>query len=299
MLKSIITDQISMDLEEALKTAKKYGFNSVELHGVWGKTIEDCSFDEVSEVKRLLNQYDMKVTNLATTIFFMCKLKEDYVIELFNPDFKTTNSVTLDEHLMSLEKACQIAERLDCPNIRIFPFRYPENHIEVGTTEDLDLIATNFKKAAKIAEKYNVTLVVENCPYSHCPKLEMTSTLVNMVNRPNLKLLYDPANSYRAVVERVPAMYLGKSMRDEISEFGDDIRHTHLKNYHFDASASKPFIHTSLTKGDLDYAAILTQLNHAGYHGAYSLEPEVPLADVYACMEDLTTILDKIQIRTQ
>ena len=194
MRKSIITDQISMDLEMALKLAKENGFDCVELHGVWDKTIEDCTDEEVTEIKRLLTKYEMSVSNLATTIFFMCKLKPNYILKSFSPTFKTCQGDSVDEHLDALKRACEIATQLDCPNIRIFPFRYPENHILVGTDDDLELITRNFSKALEIAKHYKVTLVVENCPYSHCPKPEMTMRVIRTLDHPQLRLLYDPAN---------------------------------------------------------------------------------------------------------
>ena len=291
MRKSIITDQISMDLEEALKFAKKNGFSNVDLHGVWGKTIEDCSDEEVVEIQRLLEKYEMKVSNLATTVFFMCKLKKDYILKPFSPTFAVTSGESIEEHLNYLEKACIIAEKIDCPTIRIFPFRYPENHILVGTDEDLTLIAENFAKAVTIAEQHKVTLVIENCPYSHCPKPAMTLNLLQRVAHPRLKLLYDPANSYRAVVRRVPSEYLGLTIEDEIDLIQNRIGHIHLKNYIFDQNLEKPFVHTALCAGDLDYRKILNQINKNGYENVVSLEPEVPFDEVLVSIESLNRLL--------
>jgi len=294
MIKSIITDQISMDLELALSIAKESGFNTVELHGVWGKTIEDCSDEEVDEIKRLLDKYEMRVSNLATTIFLMCKLKDDYEIKPFGSGFVVTSSVTLEEHLNTLRRACLIAKKLDCGNIRIFPFRYPENHLEVGTQEDLELIAANFKRALDVIQNESVTLVVENCPYSHCPKVGMTNRLVSMIQNPKLRLLYDPANSFRADVQRVPAEFLTQTSYEEIPLFHENIGHVHLKNYHYDPAFAKPFLHTTLGSGDLDYSVMLRQLSDFSYDGALSLEPEVASDQVRKCIDEFDVLFSSI-----
>jgi L-ribulose-5-phosphate 3-epimerase len=296
MRKSIITDQISMDLETSLKISKENGFDCVELHGVWDKTIEECSNEEVTEIKRLLTKYKMSVSNLATTIFFMCKLKPNYILKSFSPTFKTCQGDSVDEHLDTLKRACEIAMRLDCPNIRIFPFRYPENHILVGTDDDLVLITKYFVQALEIAKLYKVTLVVENCPYSHCPKPEMTLKLIENLNHPQLRLLYDPANSYRAVKERVPAKYLRLSMSEEIDLIKGQVTHIHLKNYAFDPQFEKPFVHVDLTQGDLNYSEILSQLKHNGYDQALSLEPEVPIENVVENMKALKSLIREIWV---
>jgi sugar phosphate isomerase/epimerase len=296
MKKSIITDQISMDLETALKLAKENGFDCVELHGVWDKTIEDCNDEEVTEIKRLLTKYEMSVSNLATTIFFMCKLKPNYILKSFSPTFKTCQGDSVEEHLDTLKRACEIAKRLDCPNIRIFPFRYPENHILVGTDDDLELITRYFAKALEIVKHYKVTLVIENCPYSHCPKPEMTMRVIRTLDHPRLRLLYDPANSYRAVKERVPAKYLRLSMREEIDLIKGQVNHIHLKNYAYDPQFEKPFVHVDLTQGDLNYSEILSQLKLNGYDQALSLEPEVPVENVVENMKALNALIQEIWV---
>ena len=49
---SIISDQIDEDIEIACKKAKEEGFSYVELHNVFGKSIEECSDTEVEEIKK-------------------------------------------------------------------------------------------------------------------------------------------------------------------------------------------------------------------------------------------------------
>ena len=47
MYQSIITDQISEDLERALQVAKEHGYHHVELHNVFGKSVEQCNEEEI------------------------------------------------------------------------------------------------------------------------------------------------------------------------------------------------------------------------------------------------------------
>lgn len=87
MLKSIITDQIDNDLEKTLPIIKEEGYEYVELHNVFGKTIEACSDEEVNQIRSLLQKYDMKVSNLASTVFFYVRyiqmIKFHYLIRNF------------------------------------------------------------------------------------------------------------------------------------------------------------------------------------------------------------------------
>ena len=278
MIKSIITDQVSQDLKEACDIIAKQGYTHVELHNVFNKSIEECTLEETYEIKAILDTYNLKVSNIATTVFFLCPLYPHYEVSLFNPHFHSIKG-DVNTHLNYLENACKIANFLDCKNIRVFPFRYPDNPNTTicGHDEDMQAMVKPLTLAANIASKYNVTLALENCPYSHCPKGEMTYTLMKMVNHPSLKLLWDPGNSYRAEKHQVPEKYLTLSLEEECALIHDDIAHIHLKNYHYDANVMpKPFIHTALMAGDIDFKTLLTK---TPIHVAHSLEPEVSFED--------------------
>ena len=275
MLKSIITDQINNDLEKALHIIKEEGYEYVELHNVFGKTIEECSNEEVKQIHSLLQKYDMKVSNLASTVFFLCPLYSNDEVSLFNPEFYAIEG-NVDEHLKYLRKTCKIAKELRCPRIRIFPFRFPDNRKPpFGTKKDQQLIYYNLKRAVEIAKQEEIILVLENCPYSHLPKGMMTYEMVKKINDKHLLLLYDPANAYRANKENVPSEYLSCTLMQEIEVIYPFIEHIHIKDYHYDARYKKPFMHKALGEGDIDYYLLFDYLKSKGYDKAISLEPEV------------------------
>ena len=291
MYRSIVSDNIHDDLTRAIELLIKYDIGAVEIHSIDGVTVEEFSLEKAKKYKQLLDEQQIKVSNLATTVFFMCKLKADYKISLFKPSFYVLDGDTVFAHLKALEHACQIAEIFDCELLRVFPFRWPDNYQVVGLEEDLKLIADNLYQATSIAEKYEKILVLENCPYSHCPKLEMTAKLVNMVDSPNLKLLYDPGNSYRAFVEKVPLEYQKLDVYQELEWLSENIYHLHWKNYSFEEEQEKPFVHKILSEGDLDFSLIYQLLQEKNYCRAISLEPEVEGEEVENCIIDLLNIV--------
>lgn len=276
MYLSVITDQINADLNTALRIAQEYGYRDVELHNVFGKSIEQCDDHEVDQIKALLKKYDCRVSCIASTVFFLCPLLEGDQVSLFNPEFYTIEG-GVDEHLQYLKRACEIAKALDCPRVRVFPFRFPDNRPPYfGTDEHIALIIEYVKKAVAVAETYGITLVLENCPYSHLPKGAMTIQVVSAIQSDNLKLLWDPANSYRAYKENVPPQYLNTTLSEECKLVAPWIDHVHIKNYTYDPAYEKPFVHTSLREGDIDFAQLFEQLDACGYQGAVSLEAETP-----------------------
>lgn len=288
---AIITDQIDQKLRVACKQIKEEGYRYVELHNVFGKSIEECSEAECNVIKEILEEYQLEVVNIASTVFFLCPLFENYQVSLFNEEFHAIKG-DVKYHLAMLHNACKIAKKLNCKTIRIFPFRYPDNEdiVIVGTKQDQKVIVENFKKAVKIAKFYDVTLVVENCPYSHCPKGEMTLDLIKAVNDEHLKLLWDPANSYRAEKHKVPKEYIGRSLIEEYELIKEEIAHVHLKNYEYDASQKKPFVHKSLLDGDIDYIHLIEAMKVDTNY--LSLEPEVDYDKSIQSMRDLKKILE-------
>ncbi|MCI6380862.1 MAG: sugar phosphate isomerase/epimerase [Faecalicoccus sp.] len=286
---SIISDQVSQNLEEALKIIVKEGYEYVELHNVFGHSIETCTKEEVEIIKHLLNRYHVKVSNIASTLFFLCPLYQGDEVSLFNPGFYSIQG-DLEYHLKVLENACWIANELDCPKIRIFPFRWPDNRKgPYGTKLDFEKIIENIKKALDISKKHHVTLMLENCPYSHLPKGKMTLQVVQEINDPYLKLLWDPANSYRAIRENVPKEYMDWSLEEELLHLYPYIGHIHLKNYHYVSGLVKPFVHVPLLNGNIDYKTLVKSIQET-CDCILSLEPEVDKKGTLLSMQCLKSL---------
>ncbi|MDX8417575.1 sugar phosphate isomerase/epimerase family protein [Absicoccus intestinalis] len=211
-------------------------------------------------------------------------------------DIVTRNGTgDIKTHLHALENACQIAHALHCLTIRIFPFRWPDNRKgPFGTKEDMDRIIPNIKRAIEIAKSYQVTLVLENCPYSHLPKGEMTLQVVRALQSSYLKLLWDPANSYRAIPANVPKEYMHWNLKEELEHMAPYIGHIHIKDYRYDASSPKPFLHVPVGKGDIPYSDLLTSLCENGYTGSLSLEPEVDGKGSIECMRVLKKMVNNV-----
>ncbi len=292
MRHSIISDQINQELERACIVAKEQGYEEIELHNVFGKSIEECSDEEAYKIKSILDTYGLTVSNIASTIFFMCPLKPHYKLSMFNSEFHCIEG-DVQNHLNYLKRAAIIADILNCDKIRVFPFRFPDNEeIEVvGTIEDMECIVNNLKLACEIASEYNKTIVLENCPYSHCPKGEMTKQLHSLVNHDNMMLLWDPANSYRAEKNKVPNKYTSLSLIEEFELIKNTIGHIHFKNYEYVEGLEKPFVHKTLMSGDIDYSLIVDNCRSIEQDVCISLEPEVAFKECIQSMKELKGII--------
>ena len=291
MERSIITDQVHPDLETALREIQKMGYRSVELHNVFGKSIEACTDEEVSQIKLFLDRYGMRVSNIASTICFLCPLYEGDEVSLFNPSFFAIES-DLDTHFRMARRAAKIAKQLGAPNIRVFPFRYPDNRKgPYGSEKDFETIIAAMKRIASIGKEEGVVFVLENCPYSHCPKGEMTLRIIKAVNQESLRLLWDPANSFRAEKDLVPDSYKSWSLLEELEALYPYIDHIHVKDYRFRPELAKPFEHRILGEGEIDFLSLFDFLKNKGFSKAVSLEPEVDPEGAIESMIRLDSIL--------
>ena len=67
----VISDEISQDLETALKFLKEYNLEWVELRELWGTYVTDIDNDTVKKVQRLLKKYKFRVS-VIDTAFLKC-----------------------------------------------------------------------------------------------------------------------------------------------------------------------------------------------------------------------------------
>ena len=272
----VITEYVDTSLSRALPQIADLGFETVELHTIDGTPVEGCTDEQLVDSKVLLDRYHMHVANIASTIFFDARLFPTDDLGDATTDYPCASG-DIDDHLAHLRRAIDAAKVLGSPSVRVFPFRYPNNRpTPFGTAVDREAIEGHLRQALQVAREGDVTIVLENCPHTHLPKGKMTLEVVKAIDDPRLRLLWDPANSYRAVVDNVPERYRDTTLLEELYAILPFVTHVHLKNYRYDPEVQpKPFVHVPLGEGDIDFQALLGRLSERGYDGAVSLEPEV------------------------
>ena len=67
---SVINDEISQDFGHACEVAaREFGMGWIELRGMWKKNIIKLDEKEVAEARRILEKYQLKVTDIASPLF--------------------------------------------------------------------------------------------------------------------------------------------------------------------------------------------------------------------------------------
>lgn len=265
---AVITDQISMNLEESFKAVKELGLKYVEIHALWDKNIEDLNKEEVKKVKSLLKNYDLSLSNISSTIFLQCSVKDKFIDFPNIADWFLTISGDFEKHLEALRKSIVLCNELETDKIRIFGFRKED----IEEDKLIEIISEKIGKAVEIAEKANVTLILENCPFTYLPAGIYVKKVVESLGSNYLKSLWDPGNTLRSGKIRVyPEDY--NSIKNMIS-------HIHLKDVNSSENSGSCYngeTMVSLGEGMVGYKNILKNLIEDEYNGVISLEPEYTL----------------------
>lgn len=196
----VITDEISQDLEEALALARDLGMSYVELGTLWDKQISELDADEIAKAKHLLDQYGLRVHMICGLLFRPFSLSD--------VDLETLeSSPQFLDHIAQLDRSIAVAKALGAPNIRTFAGsregtggnpspRYPDG----GGVSDATLakIAKALRIAAEHAQQQGITLALENARAFYANTGAGQRQVIDAVNHPNLKIIWDPANAFVA-----------------------------------------------------------------------------------------------------
>src|SRR5690349_19447159 len=118
---SVITDEITQDFGHALEVAaKEFGLGYVEIRTLWNKNIVNLDEKAVAEVRRLLDNYSLKVTDIASPLFkvqWPGAPQSEYASE---PGYQSDFSFEQQDEV--LERATAVAKRLGTDRVRCFDF---------------------------------------------------------------------------------------------------------------------------------------------------------------------------------
>lgn len=252
---SVINDEISQDFGRACEVAsREFGMGWMELRGMWKKNIVSLDEKEVAEAQRILQKYQLKVTDIASPLF-----KVDWPgapKSKFSEAKSFGANFTLAQQDEVLEKAMEMAKAFGTDRVRCFDFWRLEDQAPYrGAIND------KLRDAAAKAAKKNIILVLENEPACNTATGAESAKLLAEVQSPSFMLNWDPGNAAARGEVPYPNAYnlLPK----------DRIGHCHCKD------AVKKHDHydwAPMGGGVVDWAGQFKALKRDGYRFAVSLE---------------------------
>jgi len=239
---SVISDEVSQDLNRVAAFAKRFNLNGVEIRSVWGKG-PHLLLQEADEIKRILSEYGLRVSAIASPFF-----KADI-----------DNESEYREHLNMLRNCIELAIRLDAKIIRGFTF-WRKGELE----RYIDRILEKHQKPLEIIEGEDIILGIENEPSTFVRNGRDLSIFLSRINSKKVKAVWDPGNNIFDPSGEIP-------YPDGYRYVKNWIVHIHVKDGIRMGKDGKPEV-TAFGEGEVDYRGQFKALKDDGYKGYISLE---------------------------
>jgi len=184
---AILTDELSLDINEALEEGKALGFRKFELRCAdsYEHRVPYLNSKVESRILKEVEQKEIEITALTPGIFKIglsdtAKIKEELEV--------------------TLPKTCELAVQLGVPRVIAFSFMTNEG----GSSKDA---VERIKEAGQVAEQFGLQLSVENEPGFFCDTGLRTAALVESIGAKNVGINWDCANALVAGEVAYPIGY--------------------------------------------------------------------------------------------
>jgi len=236
-------------LEIQLKGLSDLGIGYIEPRGINGKNIAEHSISEAAEVKKMLDNYGIKVSAIGSPIGKI-KITDDFAPEL--DKFK---------HIL------EIADIFDTKYIRMFSFFMPENENPANFRDEVLERWTQYINAVKGC---NITLLHENEKDIYGDTAARCKDLLDTLDCDYARLTFDPANFVQCGEDTLAAFDLLENY----------VEYLHIKDARI---ADGQVVPAGLGDGNVE--EILRRLAAKSYDGFVSLEPHLANFDGFAELE--------------
>ena len=255
---SVITDEISQDLDHALAVCQELGIRTVELRGVDGLNIVFQPRAQQEIIANKIRDAGMSVCSIASP-FLKCHLwGTTERTTLPEGGFGSTAFDTYDQQFAILQQSFEAAYLLDAPLVRAFAFWRLTDPASVR-----EQILPILEDATARTAQAGLRLALENeyaCNigtgaearwyFDHLPSIA-------------IGLIWDPGNEIMLSPRPYP---------DGYAAIKDRVIHVHLKD-----GVDQHFV--KMGTGAIDYVGQFRALAADGYDGALSLETHYALPD--------------------
>lgn len=243
---SALADEISADLTEQMDVLEREGIKYLELRGVWGKDVLDLGNAELDELAFALDERDFGVSSIAS------------------PIGNGSIADDLEHHLQGLDKALELAGFFGAQYVRVFSFRIPEGD---APGQHRDEVIRRLDAMATLAEERGIVLLCENEKGVYGDTGDRCRDIVDTIDSPMLRVLFDLANFVRVGQ---------KPYQDCFLSLKDRIEYVHVKDALLSTGEVVP-----VGEGDADARRILSELILSDrFDGFLSIEPHLKMEAV-------------------
>ena len=245
---------VTEDLEKSLQRLAKYKYDAVELEGE-----PDKEKYEPKKVKKMLQQYGLKVSSIAGMYLWKEEVKRD----LASSDKKIR-----EQTIIYLFKCIDYAQLMGAKLVIVVPAAVSKLVPSLSKKEDWKNSVKAVQEVAKYAEKKDILLAIE-------PINRYETYLVNSVqdalyyarevNSTHVKIM---ADTFHMNIEE-------RDIPEAIRIAGSNLINVHI------ADSNR----CSVGRGHINFKALIKALKEINYQYALTLEPLPPVSDPYLVLE--------------
>ena len=250
---SAFADEISADLSVQISELQKHGIGYIEARGINGKNISNHTASEAVEIKKILDDNNMKISALGSPIGKI-KITDDF-----------------DAETEKFKRTVELAKIFDTKYIRIFSFYMDTSKAEKYRNE----VFKRFQTYIDIAKENKIVLLHENEKQIYGDTPQRCLDLLKTINSDYLKATFDPANFIQCKADPLSAFELLENY----------IEYVHIKDALWQSGDVVP-----AGMGDGKVKEILTRLHQKKWNGFLSIEPHLGDFQGFADLEGGKTV---------
>jgi sugar phosphate isomerase/epimerase len=243
---SAFADEISHDPLEQLNVLQQEGIRYLDLRSAWDTNVLDLDDEQVAELKRLMDGRGVRMAAIGS------------------PVGKEPVDLPAEEHQRRLDRAIWLAHFFDTPLIRVFSF-WPRS-TGVSIAEDRDAVFERLRRMTERARAEGIILLHENDAGTYGETIERCADVLQGVDDPHFRAVFDPANFIQCGELPYPDAY--QVLRRWV-------RYVHVKDARPDGTV------VPAGEGAGQWPEFLASLRADGFDGTFSLEPHLETGGQY------------------
>ena len=237
-------DEIDPDLDTQCRLLNELGIRFIEFRSAWDVNVLDLSDEQLDEVERILAAHSIAVSSIGSPIGKI-NIEDDF-----------------DAHLLRMDRALQIAKRLNAPYIRLFSFFLRPDQPPARFRDE---VIARMRALTDRAAGHDVILLHENEKEIFGDVPDRVLDIVESVNSPQLKLAWDAANYVQCGV---------RPFTDAYARLRPHSVYIQVKDAVLATGAVVP-----AGEGDGQVRDTMRALAADGYDGFFSMEPHLASAN--------------------
>jgi L-ribulose-5-phosphate 3-epimerase len=254
-----ITDEFSPDIQVASESMASLGMEASELRMVFGRNIIDLTDDEIDRALAIVRAHSLPVISIASPLL-KCTLPDAPATDSrFQQDAFASQHSFADQPRLT-RRAFEIAHRTGARIIRVFTYWRT-----IDPPAVFDRVVEALGNLSDQAAKEDLIIGLENEHACNIATAAETRKVLDALDHPALKVVWDPGNAYVSGEIPFPGGYSLLPV--------NRIAHVHAKDCKMDGN--KP-IWGALGECDIDWKGQIDRLARDGYSGYINLETHWP-----------------------